>query len=73
VRVEDRIDPAVGVSALVKIGDTVERGQPLMVMHANRDNKLEEALALANGAVCIGDRPTTPLPLIAEIIQPQSR
>jgi len=73
VRVEDRIDPAVGVSALVKIGDTVERGQPLMVMHANRDNKLEEALALANGAVCIGDRPATPLPLIAEIIQPEGR
>jgi len=32
-RVEDRIDPAVGIEVLKKVGDRVERGEPLCRVH----------------------------------------
>lgn len=67
-RAEDPVDPAVGISALVKIGEAVEAGLPLCVVHANDDRALVEANALLAKAITVGDEPVEASPLIHEII-----
>ena len=54
-RVEDRIDPAVGVRLRVSVGDQVEAGQPLAELHYNDSGRLFEAAALAGEAFTISD------------------
>ena len=46
-RVEDAIDPAVGVRLRVSVGDQVIAGQPLAELHYNDSGRLFEAAALA--------------------------
>lgn len=64
----DKIDHAVGVSALVKIGERVETGAPLCVIHANDEKALAEAKAMLEKAIVIGDAPVAASRLIDEII-----
>ena len=67
-KAEDKIDHAVGVSALVKIGERVESGAPLCVIHAKDETTLAEAKAMLAKAIVVGDAaPATPT-LIDEII-----
>lgn len=68
-RVEDAVDPAVGVSAIAKIGERVDKGQPLIVLHANDETKAEEATRLLEDSFRVEERSVTPLPLIGEIIR----
>lgn len=68
VRAEDRIDPAVGLSELVKVGERVEVGTTLAVIHANSEKALEEAQSIIAGAVEIGDARVAPVKLIEEVI-----
>jgi thymidine phosphorylase len=64
----DRIDPAVGVSDLVKIGEHVAAGQPLAVMHANDEAALAEARTMLGEAIAVGDEAPAVPPLVAETI-----
>ena len=68
VKAEDKIDHAVGVSALVKIGERVESGAPLCVIHANDANALMEAAAMLTKAISIGDAAKPASKLIEEIV-----
>ena len=68
-KVEERIDPAVGMSALVKIGERVEKGQPLCVIHANDRKKLADARRMLTQAIAIGRRPCAGPSLIGEVIR----
>jgi pyrimidine-nucleoside phosphorylase len=57
----DRVDPAVGLEMLVRIGDSVERGQPLLRIFGAP----EAAAALAIGRhVEVGDTRPAPPPLV---------
>jgi pyrimidine-nucleoside phosphorylase len=67
-RAEDRIDPAVGVSDLVKIGEPVAPGAPLCVIHANDEAALAEAQAMLESAIVVGDTPGVAPALIAGIL-----
>jgi pyrimidine-nucleoside phosphorylase len=67
-RTDDRIDPAVGVGELVKVGGQIEAGAPLCVMHASDEKALAEAKAMLAKAIAIGDVAVTPPRLIDEII-----
>jgi pyrimidine-nucleoside phosphorylase len=67
-RAEDAVDPAVGVSDLVKIGERVEKGAVLGRVHASSDSGLQEARAILEKAVTVGDAPVKAVPLIAEVI-----
>ena len=67
-RTEDRVDPAVGVSGLAKVGERVEKGRILAVVHANDEGRLAEAKRLLSGAFIFSDRPVEPLALILERI-----
>jgi pyrimidine-nucleoside phosphorylase/thymidine phosphorylase len=66
-RVEDRIDPAVGLLLRKKVGDPVERGEPLLVIHRNAAGPDQASLeARLLGAFTIGPGPVAPAPLVIE-------
>jgi len=67
-RAADRIDPAVGVSDLVKIGERVEHGAPLAVIHANDQAALAAAQSRLATAITIGDQPGVAPALIGGIV-----
>ena len=63
-RVEDPVDPAVGILVKAVPGDEVRAGDPLLELHYRDHAKLEAALTLAGRAVAIGDERPAPRPLI---------
>jgi len=70
LRVEDRVDPAVGVVLRKKVGEPVEVGEPLARLHCG-DRGSEPPAAVAarvQAAFRIGGEVADPLPLILERI-----
>ena len=67
-RKEDPISPGAGALVEAKVGDRVEEGQPLLVLHTDDLDRLEGALAALDGAVDIGDERVAPHPLISDRI-----
>jgi len=66
---EDKIDPAVGLEFHKRIGDAVERGEPLCTLHYNSDGRLAEALHLVETAYRIEPgKPMTVPTLIYRVI-----
>ena len=68
MRREDEIDFAVGVSDLRQADEAVEKGEPLVRIHANATERLEEARALLTSAFLIVAEPPAPSPLVLEAI-----
>ncbi|MGI9602856.1 MAG: thymidine phosphorylase [Acidimicrobiales bacterium] len=62
---EDDIDPAVGITVLAKVGQSVTEGEPLAVLHYRDQDRLDVARPLAAAAWSIGDAADEP-PLIIE-------
>jgi len=54
-RIEDAIDPGVGLEALAKVGDKVAAGQALAVVHYSDEARLPEAQGLLERAYVIQD------------------
>ncbi|MBM1814071.1 thymidine phosphorylase [Pseudosulfitobacter pseudonitzschiae] len=52
----DVVDPAVGLSRVLRLGDTVAKGQPLAVIHAARPDQADRAEAAVRAAFTVGDR-----------------
>lgn len=65
-KTDDAVNPAVGLSDLVKIGERVEKGGTLAVAHANDRARLEEARKLLVEAFTFADGPPPSAPLIVE-------
>jgi pyrimidine-nucleoside phosphorylase len=66
-RVEDRIDPAVGLVLGKKVGDRIERGEPLLTVHRNAGGEPQPRVAARIlAAFTIGPGPVVPPPLILE-------
>jgi pyrimidine-nucleoside phosphorylase len=63
---EDEVDFAVGVEVLAKVGDAVDRGQPLARLHVNREDALEQARDMVLGAYRIGPDAVEPPALIVD-------
>lgn len=57
-------DPRVGLEMLVRVGDRVETGQPLVKLFANDAAPREAAELLLRDAFRLADWPTSPRPLI---------
>jgi pyrimidine-nucleoside phosphorylase len=53
-RADDKIDFAVGLSGIKKIGEEVEAGEPLLTVHARNEQSLVPVMALLEKAVAIG-------------------
>jgi pyrimidine-nucleoside phosphorylase len=64
----ETIDHAVGLEILVRIGDRVEAGQPIVHVFASREKceRLRDSIA---AAFTLSDQPVPPLPLIVERIE----
>jgi pyrimidine-nucleoside phosphorylase len=58
--VGDPVDHAVGIVTLVKPGERVERGQPVLELHHRDGRGLNAALALCDDALSIGDEAPVP-------------
>ena len=53
----DAIDRRVGILVHSKVGDPVEKGQPIFTIHANSEAKAERAAANLIQAISIQDGP----------------
>jgi pyrimidine-nucleoside phosphorylase len=63
-RKEDAIDPGVGLRVMAKVGDPVEKGQPLVRLAWADSGRLAQALPLVERALEIGEERPAPPPLI---------
>ena len=68
IRIEDRIDPAVGFAAEAKIGDQVKAGEALGLLYCRDEQNAQSALERIRAAYKIGDEPATAPTLIKEVI-----
>jgi len=64
----EEIDLAVGIMVHVKVGDQVEAGQPLFVIHAHDEVSMEEAKASLRDAVSIVPQKVDALPLFYGLV-----
>ncbi len=64
----DVVDPAVGLSDVVSIGDRIAKGQPLARIHAAREAQADAAEQAVLAAITLGDRPVSAPPLVQEHI-----
>ena len=65
----DPIDHAVGLIVHYKVGDFVEKGQPVLTIHANDSVKLNDALNHLRSSVVFSEEPVQPLPLFYGVIE----
>ncbi len=68
VKTGDNIDPAVGLSQLVKVGEHIAVGAPLAVIHGNTDATIAAARELLGQAILVGDEAPPTLTLIGEVV-----
>lgn len=61
---DDPIDPLVGVVLEAQLGDQVEAGQTLAVVHAADEEAAWRAIDRLGGAIVVGDRPVSRGPLV---------
>lgn len=59
----DSIDHAVGIVVHHKVGEKVEKGEPLFTLHANDESRLDSARKRVLDAHAWSERKTKPLPL----------
>jgi pyrimidine-nucleoside phosphorylase len=67
-RKEDSVDPAVGIVLHKKVGDPVEKGEPLATIHYNSEAKAQRACQLILRSCSIGQAAPAQRPLIHRII-----
>jgi pyrimidine-nucleoside phosphorylase len=65
-RVDDRIDPAVGIMVLAKPGDRVDRGDGLLELHYGESTRRDSALTLLSESITISDAPGPSAPLVVD-------
>lgn len=68
-RVEDSIDPAVGILLKAKKGDRLKKGDPLAVLYVNDPQSLPSAKERLLAAYTLGPRKPRPIPLIRKTIR----
>ena len=67
-RPQDAIDHAVGFTALAGLGESVDAGRPLGIVHARSEEQAEAAAAALRRACQVGDHAAAGMPLILERI-----
>jgi len=67
-QIEGKIDPAVGVSHLLKIGERVPPGGALCIVHADDESRLDHARTILAKAIIVGEGAASSPKLVEEII-----
>lgn len=62
----EEIDLAVGLVLGGKVGDRIEKGEPIVTIYANDEKKLKAALEELKALIKLSPNPVPPLPLILE-------
>jgi pyrimidine-nucleoside phosphorylase len=65
-RVEDTIDPGVGITIAAAVGQPVQNGDAIMKIAYRDESRLAAAVSLLGSAVRIGDHPPARSPLVLE-------
>jgi thymidine phosphorylase len=60
------LDPVAGIEVLVRVGDAVEEGQPIAVVHAREDGAAARARDMAEAAFAIGDETVPARPVVLQ-------
>ncbi|MBQ8093420.1 MAG: thymidine phosphorylase [Clostridia bacterium] len=68
----DIIDPAVGLVMQVRLGDYVEAGQPIAMLHLRNEQQAAPAIEAMQQAVEIGDKKPKKLPLVYAFVSANS-
>jgi len=68
-RLDDAVDPAVGITVVAGIGHRVSGGDPVLTLHYRTEARLDAALPLARSAIHVGDEPPRTRPLILASIK----
>ena len=63
-RAGDTIDPSVGITEMASVGQFVDSGAPLAVVHASSESSWEEAEALLKNSFQLGTDSVVSLPVI---------
>lgn len=58
----DKVDPAVGIAQVVRLGSQISAGQPLAVIHAARPDAADRAAKAVRGAITLTEKPPAKLP-----------
>ena len=70
-KTDDIIDPAVGVSDLIKVGTVVETGAKLLTIHANKTEHMDEVENLLGEAISITEGVAYSAALVNEVLLPK--
>ena len=65
----DKIDHRVGIVVHYKVGDQVNKGDPLFTIHANSQEKFDQAAAILGKTCVISDQQTEKLPQFYGIVE----
>ena len=68
IRKEDVIDPAVGLVMKVRLGDYVQKGQPIVDLHIGEKSNVNACRAALTGAFRFSLQAPVPRPLIYEVV-----
>jgi pyrimidine-nucleoside phosphorylase len=68
-KVDDEVDPAVGVMVFAHPGDRLSAGDPIVELYYRRERDLASAVGLVERAIEISDAPAAPSPLIVEEVR----
>jgi thymidine phosphorylase len=68
-RAQDSIDPSVGLTAMVGVGQSVTRGEPIGYVHAANDQMASRAADLLAKAIEIGDAAVSASAVVIERIE----
>jgi pyrimidine-nucleoside phosphorylase len=72
-RLEDVIDPGVGITVVARRGDRVAAGEPILVVHHRAGAGIDEALALLSHAVDVSDETPSEAPIVVARIAGERR
>ncbi len=61
-----KIDPAVGITQIQKVGAQIKQSEPLLVIHYNDESKLEGAIERFREAYRLAPKRPNPIELVAE-------
>lgn len=67
-KASDVIDPAVGMEVIHTVGDTVQVGDPLVVLHLNDISRVFDVSRMVEDAYVLGDQQPPATPLLIERI-----
>ncbi len=67
-RLDDAIDPGVGIEVLAPAGTRVTEGEPVLLLHHRGDRGVSDARALSARAIVVSEEPPALRPLVLERI-----